>query len=737
LATALFGDVMAAQFVDEKACQGCHQPEYKDWLASHHEHAMQRAGPGKVLGDFDNVTFSHRGETTRFFRKDDRYYAVMRGQEGVKGEHEIKYTFGVEPLQQYLVEMPNGELQALTVAWDTVKRRWFSIYPDQDIQPGDALHWTGVYLNWNAMCAECHSTNLRTGFDADSQAHQTTFSRADVGCQACHGPGSGHVAWAGKSPGERRGSKPHKGLVVDFSGKNGRFEVEQCARCHSRRERISENDAHGRQFMDDFLPATLREGLYHPDGQIDDEVYVYGSFVQSKMFAAGVKCTDCHQPHSLQLYASGDALCMRCHQQSPDLRFPTLQARQYDSSAHHFHPPGSEGARCVSCHMPGQHYMVVDHRRDHSFRVPRPDLSARLNAPDACTGCHSDRNANWASAQIEKRYGKHSRDPHYGEAIAAGRRGQSEAGAMLSALALDTAQPAIVRASALELLGPYGQAGAMALSLGLSDPDPLVRVGALRGIRPLPARVRVAGALKVIGDPVRAVRIEAARLLTGFPPGDLQPALARELATAGTERDVAARANGNLPAGQLGLGILAQARSEPWVAESHYQKALKMDRHFHPARLNLANLLNREGRNPDARTVLEAGVTLAPAQGELRYSLALLLAEMGDLAGAVSQFEAAARLMPLRSRVHYNLGLALAQLGKNGPAGKALLKAYQIDPTDTDVIYGLVSHYDSQQDWQRAEDFAERLVRQNPSSRQARQLVTRYRTLIQYGKKKR
>jgi hypothetical protein len=215
-------------------------------------------------------------------------------------------------------------------------------------------------------------------------------------------------------------------LSVDFAEAGPGVEIEVCAACHARRQSLtSQSSAPGDRFLDNFVPALLRTGLYHADGQILDEVYVYGSFLQSRMHGAGVRCTDCHERHRLGILAEGNALCTRCHNPEGTPRFPTLKPGQFDSPAHHFHRDGSDGAQCANCHMPARTYMGVDPRRDHSFRVPRPDLSARLGTPNACTLCHDDKTDAWATEQVRAWYpeGRSGR-LHFSEVLAAGRAGE-------------------------------------------------------------------------------------------------------------------------------------------------------------------------------------------------------------------------------------------------------------------------------------------------------------------------
>ncbi|MEN8160455.1 MAG: multiheme c-type cytochrome, partial [Myxococcota bacterium] len=423
---------------------------------------MQEATPENVLGAFDGRRLDHFGQVWTFFERDGRFLVNTAGPDGAPADFEIAYTFGVAPLQQYLVRLPGGRLQALGTAWDARPaaaggQRWFHLHPDEPIPADDVLHWTKLSQRWNAQCAECHSTALRKGFDATEDAYDTSFAELDVACEACHGPGSRHVAKA-EGPGDDRAS----GLVVAFEPwrpDRWRFEDEQpiarrtrplashveldtCAPCHARRSTLREGRLPGEPLLDSHRPALLQPGLYEADGQMRDEVYVWGSFLQSRMHAAGVTCSDCHDAHSLALRAEGNALCGQCHQPAA-----------YDREAHHHHAPRSAGADCVACHMPARTYMVIDERRDHSFRVPRPDLSVSLGTPNACTDCHGERPARWAADAVAAWFPDgRTGTPHYGEAFDAGRRRAPGATQALAGVARDARQPVLVRATVLSLL---------------------------------------------------------------------------------------------------------------------------------------------------------------------------------------------------------------------------------------------------------------------------------------------
>ena len=763
-------DASGVAYVADADCAACHRTELDAWTGSHHDLAMQVTTPETVLGDFDDAAFTHHGITSRFFRRGDRFFVNTEGPDGTPADFELTHTLGVEPLQQYLAPFPGGRLQSLPIAWDTARNAWFHLYPAERIEPDDALHWTGRYQTWNLQCAACHSTDLRKGHDVESDTYDTTWAEIDVGCQACHGPGERHVALAREAVGgsdggdlppgaDGRSAVPPDdggdgagvtapgtagamveaaayraesaepaggwGLVAPFSAGDPGAELEACAPCHSRREQLTPVPAHGGHLLDDYLPARLAEGLYHPDGQILDEVYVYGSFVQSRMHAAGVRCTDCHDPHRLTLRAEGNTVCTRCHRERPVDRFPTLAPGRYDTPAHHRHEPGSPGAQCVSCHMPDRTYMVVDPRRDHGFRVPRPDLSATLGTPNPCTGCHDARDDAWAAAAVAG-WSDAPPPPHFAPAFAAGRAGDAAAQPDLAALAAHPDQPAIVRATALELLRPLGRTGVAASRAALDDPDPLVRATAAGGLEPLGLPARRAALEPLLADPVRAVRVEAARVLAEAWGGDGAPVPGDPLAAAAAEYLDAQAAVADMAPARLGLGVVRERQGAQDQAEAEYRASLALDPRFTPARFNLANLLNAQGRNPEAETVLRRGIDHDPDEPELHYSLGLLLAEEDRLEEALENLARAA-VPTARARVHYNFGLALQLAGRLDEAEAALGEARRRDDRDPDVALALARLLMVRQRWSEAEEAASALVRLVPGAPGPQRLLNEIR----------
>ncbi|MEQ1634167.1 MAG: HEAT repeat domain-containing protein, partial [Planctomycetota bacterium] len=546
--SARAGEVTRAErtqpaFLSSKACASCHEGHAAAHAHSNHALAMQSATATTVLGDFDDATFEYEGVVTTFSRRGETFVVRTDDASGALQDFEVAFTFGVAPLQQYLVELGRGRLHALDIAWDTRGKeqggqRWIHLHPTDKVRAGDPLHWTGENLQWNHMCAECHSTNLQKGYDAAADTFATTATEHGVGCEACHGPGERHVAWA-TGDASLRERDATKGLVVQLQ-KPAAFvfeagartakrvspashaEVEACARCHSRRTTTTLDYEHGVPLLDTHLPTLLDDPLYFADGQIHDEVFEYGSFVQSKMFHSGVTCSDCHDAHAGGLRAKGNELCLRCHDRT-----------YFDQPSHHHHAVGSAGASCVECHMPERHYMVVDPRRDHSIRVPRPDLSVAHGTENACSLCHADKSARWADDAVRSWRKNDAAPPseHWTAAIASGRARSPNAKSLLLAALAHGDWPAIVRGTAASLLrDQQGDDVRTALAAAARDPEPLVRLGAIAGLSEREQELRARVLAPLLADERGSVRQAVAFALAdceALLPADLRAAFAR------------------------------------------------------------------------------------------------------------------------------------------------------------------------------------------------------------------
>ena len=692
-----------ASFVGAERCAACHAREASLWRGSHHDRAIQVANAESVLGDFGGARFSHFGVVSTFFSRDGRFFVNTDGPDGALADFEIAYTFGVAPLQQYLVRTTAGRLQALDIAWDTRPRdaggqRWFHLHPDERTPAGDVLHWTGLALRWNAQCAECHSTDLQKRFDAARDAYDTSFAELDVACEACHGPGSRHAAWAeaGAAAGGDLGLAVHLGENGDRAARwvfdaeqpiarrarplASHVELETCAPCHARRSTLREGRRPGEPLLDTHRPALLEPGLYEADGQMRDEVYTWGSFVQSRMFATGVTCSDCHDPHSLALRAEGNALCAQCH-----------RAEVFDVPAHHHHAAGSAGAACAACHLPARTYMGIDVRHDHSFRMPRPDLSVAIGTPNACNDCHTQQPARWAADAVVRWFPNgRSGTPHYALALDAGRRSLPGATGALALLAADAAQPALARATALSLLEARGgPEAAAALRRGLGDPDPLVRLGALEGAPALEPAARLAAVRPLLDDARLALRIAAARALVEVPAEAWRPADRARLAAVLAEYRAALALDADRPESHLNLALLALTQGEPDAARRAYEQALAVAPWFVPAYVNLADLERLVGRDEAGEAWLRRALEVAPELAEPHHALGLFLFRNGRRDEAETELAKSAALAPEHARFALVHALALDDRGDRKGARAVLEAALARHPGDPELAAAL------------------------------------------------
>jgi predicted CXXCH cytochrome family protein len=734
--------VSAPAYVGSDACARCHAQEAKRWRGSHHDLAMQTADDSTVLGSFSGASGTNFGVTTTFSRAGGHPTVRTEGEDGALHDFEVKYTFGVDPLQQYLVSLSDGRMQALPWAYDTRpgtadEKRWFHLHPEEKIPPGDPLHWTGPAGSWNHMCAECHSTQVKKGYQPETGRYETTFAEIDVGCEACHGPGSAHVAWAerGGATAAANAGVSGNGLVFDIGpGDGARFvrapgepiahrsaprrsqaELETCARCHSRRAVLSEDYVHGRPILDTHRVALLDEELYFADGQIQDEVYEYGSFLQSRMYEKGVTCSDCHDPHSLRLREEGNALCSQCH--APEI---------FDTPAHHHHPAGSDAARCVSCHAPTRIYMGVDARHDHSFRVPRPDLSVEIGTPNACNGCHADKKPRWAADAVSRWRGPRPPPrPHFAPALHAGRMGLANAEPALAALVADESQPAIARATALRLLGAYLSPRSLpALERGLASADPMLRLAAAEASQALDPPARVARVAPLLRDPVRAVRVEAAHALADAPASLWAATDRTALAEALAEYRAAQQPNLDQPESHLNLGNLHATFGEREAARAEYERAIELAPYALPAYVNLADVLRAEGRDAEGEAVLRRALAREPDSPGVLHALGLLLVREKRMDEAVAMLARAAQKAPESARYAMVYGLALQAVGQEDLAVKAFEGAHARRPGDRNVLATLVSVHQKRGDVASARRLARALEALAPGDPLARDVLS-------------
>lgn len=689
LALLLSVGVNATQYVGSESCKNCHQVQFEGWKGSHHERAMDHANIHSVRGDFGGVSVEFNGKQNRFFKKGDQYWVNIADAKGEFSDYQVKYTFGFEPLQQYMVEFDDGRIQLIPFAWDTRSaaqggQRWFYLHPEQS-EPHHEFFWTNAGQNWNYMCADCHSTNVKKNFDSEKNHYQTSYSEISVGCESCHGPAGEHLKKVTSN--SAKSSKADLGFDRNLTKAvdqwllekdmktmspakiNDTDQVLACAQCHSRHVQISEADpvASG-NFGDRYRLTLVDQTHYYPDGQVFDEDYVYGSFLQSKMNANGVVCSNCHDPHTAKLVLPVEQVCTQCH-----------QPKDYAVKAHHHHPENSAGAQCVSCHMPETTYMQIDDRRDHRWHLPKPSVSQQLSTPDVCLSCHQDKDSSWSIKHTSVwSMGKVPVDDKpFAPVFAASNQGYREAASALSHIAQNQIHSDIIRASATARLAPFGDTNTLiAVARGAKSSNELIRLAAAQGAVNLPIAERWRVMSPLLSDAVLAVRAEAVSSLMPLwaelskPQQDqIQPVLDEyfDIQAFNTDRGFSHVNRGNM--------LMYQGDFDG--AKAAYLEGIRIEQGFDAAHLYLAELYRRLGDEPSARKQLKTGQQLNPTNGEFSYRLGLSKIRDKRYQQAENYLKTATELSPDNARFHYVLGLALE---KRLPqeATLSLAKAFQL-----------------------------------------------------------
>ncbi len=654
-----------AAYAGSASCRECHERAFTNWQNSHHALAERPFGAVDHAAFHPPRTVKHGTQTTHLGLAGGQAQITTPGLGRTSETFTAQRVIGEAPLRQFLVPAPGGRWQVNELAFDPVKQDWFNVFGDEDRRPGEWGHWTGRGMTWNQMCAGCHNTRLRKNYDPATDSYATSMAEMSVGCEACHGPMANHVAWqkprAQPAKGDPTITKPDHARVMSY-----------CGQCHARRGEITGDFTPGEHFLDHFLLTIPDEtDVYFPDGQVRDENYEYTSFLGSKMFAAGVWCMDCHEPHAAKVKAADNSLCMRCH------ATPLPPAPRIDEATHSFHPAGKEGSRCVDCHMPLTTYMQRHPRRDHGFTIPDPLLTKEHGVPNACNRCHKDKSIDWSIEHVEKWYGKRMDRPTRARAraFAKVRAGDTNALPELARFSRED-KSGLWRASATRLIGDFAGAPLVrsAVLERTGDANPLVRAQAARALAAFvnaQDSEATAAAHRLLRDERRAVRVEAAWTLHATVDTN---------SPAGREMFASLLLNADQPSGAAQFGGLLLDRGDAATALPWFEKAVAWDGHSAPLRDALAVCYSALGRAADAVRQLEAACQEAPRDAAYRYRLGLALSETAQLPAAVASLEQAVKLDARMSAAWYNLGLGYAQLERPDDALDALTRAETLEP---------------------------------------------------------
>ena len=671
-------DFQKDQPISNQQCISCHQQSHDKWQQSDHAKAMAIADKNSVLANFENVDVKHYGQKAHFFIKDNRYQVRIVYDDNVNN-YQIKYTFGHYPLQQYLVETEQGRLQVLPFAWDSRTKadggqRWYHNYSHEEIRPEDRLHWRQPLQNWNGMCADCHSDGLKRNYDSDKNQFDTIFDNINVGCLSCHGDMSEHAehnksnkrnvandVTSIKHPtGQWLRAVGDKTATWQGVKRDNSF-MDNCFACHALRAPLTDGFKPNTPFLQQFMPQLPTAPNYHADGQIKEEVYVYGSFLQSKMYGKGVNCIDCHDKHTMKLKIEGNGLCLQCH-----------GGEVYNVKSHHQHQESSAGAQCANCHMPTTRYMGVDDRRDHSFKIPRPDLSTQFNTPNACIKCHDNKSNQWASANLEKWHGKPKALAKSKPFLMALNNGQAINLEDHLSIIADSKLDVISRASALQMLSFTTQMVTIEiLKPYLTHQEDLIRLSAATTALLLTPKIRVLHLSPLLTDKFKAIRVAAARsLVTSRIAVEYQQAFNSAFNELLSSNDLTSWRG----EGRANQGLLALETNQISTAEQAFLGAITVEPYFDTGYINLADLYRTQQRSAEVASVLAKGMKNLPNSGALKYAYGLHLVRVQQHSKALGFFEQATIVEPQSPQYLYAYILSLDGQGETVKAVNKLQK---------------------------------------------------------------
>jgi len=711
-------DAIFATYGTSPTCKSCHEEAYVNWEHSHHALAERKVDDVLDGAAFDPpYRIPHGSQQSQTRIVEGKCQLVTQGPGGTNQPFEITRVIGVDPLLQFLIPFGDGRLQASELCFDPIHPGWFNVYGEEDRRPGEWGHWTGRGMNWNNMCGTCHNTRFRKNYVEPTDTYDTKMAEMGVGCEACHGPMADHNAWQAQHPNKTGDPTVRKIKREEM------FSV--CAQCHSRRAELTGNFKPGDNFFDHHhLTIPDETDLFYPDGQIRDEDYEVTAFLGSKMHAAGVRCIDCHEPHTAKVRVQGNYMCYVCHV-GPVVAVTNAINTQpvgprIDPETHSHHKIDERGDFCVDCHMPQTVYMQRHARHDHGFTIPDPRLTKELGIPNACNRCHTGQSADWSLDYIKQWYGSRTNDAVLlrARAIAKARAGDRTAADGLMRMVHNETN-AFWRAVAANLLKHSSAEPNVTAALlsCLNETNSLVRAMAVRGLEPLvpSGNPAVLAALRArLDDPVRAVRVEAAWALHHTLDTN---------STAGRDLQTYLRHNYDQPSGALQMGVFLMDRGHLAGALEYFHRAVKWDPYSAPLYHALAVALSADGKSAEAVDALQSACRLAPREAEYQFKLGLALNEVNRLNDACSALKKATELEPQYARAWYNLGLAYSAQGKNEQAIQALLRAESLDAHTAEIPYARATILARMGRMNEARRAAQRAVEINPNFRDATQLL--------------
>jgi tetratricopeptide (TPR) repeat protein len=707
----------SVQYSGSASCRECHEKFYQLWSTSRHGLAMQ-----PYTGDFAQARLSPQLSPVVIGKL--KYRAdVVRGlvtEAGPQGttSYRIEQVLGGKNVYYFLTPLKRGRLQTLPVAYDVNRKEWFDTaasgvrhFPGRERER--PVHWKESPYTFNTSCYGCHVSQLSTNYQLKTDTYKTTWAESGINCETCHGSSVEHNRVMKEAP----QGKPPKDLKIISVKK---FTVEQhnsaCSTCHLKGTPLTTTFTPGDRLFDHFDLVTLENPDYYPDGRDLGENYTYTSWLMSPCAKSGkLSCIQCHTSsgrYRFKTEEKANEACMPCHENK--VQDPTVHTR---------HQPNSPGNKCVSCHLPLTSFARMN-RSDHSMRPPTPAATIAYKSPNACNGCHPDKDAAWADRLVRQWRHRDYQAPVLKQAAlldGARRRDWSKLPEMLEAIA-GPGRDAVFAASLLRLLpGSQDSRTQEAVLKALKDPSPLVRAAAAENLGLNLSPKTAAALIEATGDDTRLVRVKAAASLSGYPLERLKGEEAKRLEKANMEYLAFIQARPDQWTAHYNLGNYYLSRGELQPAVESFKTAIRMEPQAVLAMVNTSIAYSRLGDNRKAEESLQQALKAAPDSGAANFNMGLMKAEQKDLKQAERYLRAAFKADPQMAQAAYNLGILLSR-DRPEEAIRFCRKAAELQPEEPRYSFTLAYYLYKQGENRQATAILDTILEKHPNYRDAQML---------------
>jgi len=675
------------EFAGSVSCRQCHEKFYELWATSHHGLAMQpytdALGQNELTPQTKTITVGRY--TYQAFVGAGEGYVLEIGPETTQ-RYPIVHVLGGKNVYYFLANWKKGRLQTMPVAYDVQRGQWYDTAASGIRHfPGtltdEAVHWTDPFYTFNTSCFDCHVSQLATNYDPNTDTYHTQWGEAGINCETCHGPSQRHVTLFEQLEEGQETPKDMKIIITrELSGEQINA---MCSACHAKMSPLTKVFTPGQLFYDHFDLVTLENPDFYPDGRDLGENYTYTTWSMSPCSQSGkLDCSHCHTSSGRYRFRDPDNAnnaCLPCH-----------AARVAEAPAHTHHTPGTEGSRCIDCHMPMTEFARM-RRSDHSMRPPAPAATMEFKSPNACNICHDDKSALWADQLVRQWHP----DDDYQQAIleparlvSAARSGDwKRLDAMLSYL-LKPDRDEVTATSLVRLLqSALSQKAVQVLVKVLQqDRSPLVRASAADALSDHVNGQTLPALLQATRDKTRLVRIRAAASLASVSRNTLKASDKESLDLANQELLKSWRIRQDDYSSHFNLANYWVDRNKLDSAVKAFEKARDLRPDYIPTHVNMAFAYHLQGQNDLAEKSFRNALKIDPNCMVAHLNLGMLLGEQGRISEAEAAFRKVLRSDPNSAVAAYNLGVILAK-DRMAEALKWCRKAYQLRPNEPKYAY--------------------------------------------------